>query len=112
MGAPPVFVQPSAESWRKRETMAYAAPQWVSQRTVLAQRQHVEGVEREDCREAVVVAFAAWIGFEPRTFSAGSPVKRRLPAIPCRSIATFVAQQPAERRNPSPEWGSVCPAAW
>ena len=47
----------------------------------------------------------------PRTFSAGSPVNRRPPLMPCFVIAALVARSPPKPAIPSPEWGSVCPPA-
>ncbi len=54
---------------------------------------------------------AAWTGFEPQTFSAGSPKSLRVPLRPCSSMARFAARKPKRAPVPSPEWGSVCPAA-
>src|SRR5690606_20813674 len=53
----------------------------------------------------------AWMGFDPLTFSAGSPVKRRVPARPCRCIAALVASSAARLDMPRPECGSVWPPA-
>lgn len=43
------------------------------------------------------------MGFEPRTFSAGSPVKRKPPGMLCRIIAALIAKSAPSPAMPRPE---------
>ena len=51
------------------------------------------------------------MGLEPRTFSAGSPMKRMVPVMPCFSMAALAASAPTSEPMPSAECGSVWPPA-